>query len=308
MRVPETVLAGVREALEEAGSSGSITGSAPVGGGCINPSARLETDGGESFFLKWNPASDVEMFAAEADGLESLREGARETPLRIPRVLGRGGTGTAEDPGWLLLEYVPPGSPSSDYGIRLGRGLARLHAQGREGGGFGWHRNNFIGSLPQENDPLESWPAFWRGRRLEPQIAMARDGGYFRGGQGDALDDLLDRTETILGGVPSHGPALIHGDLWSGNHYPGPEGEPVLIDPAVYRGVGEVDLAMMELFGRFPAGFREAYRNEASLGEAYDRFLRNLYQLYYLLVHVNLFGGGYVASSLAAARQALEAS
>ena len=309
MRVPAPVLRGVRQALEEElGGAVEIRSTTSVGGGCINPSARLETTAGEAFFLKWNPSAPVEMFAAEADGLEGLEEGARSTPLRIPKVLGWGGAGTEDEPGWLLLEFVPRGSAGRDYGRRLGEGLARLHGAGGNEEEYGWRRDNFIGSLPQGNGPLTGWPAFWRDRRLAPQLAMARERGHFTGARGDVLDDLLDRLEDILEAPVAGGPALLHGDLWSGNYYPGPAGGPVLIDPAVYRGVGEVDLAMMELFGSFPSGFREAYREARALEDTYDLFLRDLYQLYYLLVHVNLFGGGYVGSSLSAARRVLLAT
>jgi fructosamine-3-kinase len=119
------------------------------------------------------------------------------------------------------------------------------------------------------------------------------------------MDELLDRLDQVLAPSGPRGPELLHGDLWSGNYYPDPEGEPVLIDPAVYRGVGEVDLAMMELFGSFPRGFTDAYHGARGLAAEYDAYLRDLYQLYYLLVHVNLFGGGYVSGSLRAAERVL---
>jgi len=137
---------------------------------------------------------------------------------------------------------------------------------------------------------------------------MARDRGYFSGAEGPALDSLLDRLAAVLDGAGEMGPALLHGDLWSGNYYPGPQGEPVLIDPAAYRGTGEVDLAMMELFGSLPRGFLEGYESRRPLARAYGAFRRDLYQLYYLLVHVNLFGAGYIRGSLAAAERVLAGS
>ncbi|MFC1662068.1 fructosamine kinase family protein, partial [Gemmatimonadota bacterium] len=286
--------------------------SSPVGGGCINPSARLETDRGDRFFLKWNPAVPVEMFSAEADGLRAL---GAPGAVRVPEVGGWGGAGTPADPGWLLLEFVPQGSPGPDYGRRLGDGLAHLHAAGASGPdstsgaqpAFGWHQDNFIGSLPQKNDESPAWADFWRDRRIEPQLEMARDRGIFTGPEGRILDELLNRMDELLPEEDGERPALLHGDLWSGNYYPGPDGEPVLIDPAVFRGAGGVDLAMMELFGSFPRGFREAYGSVHPIPAEYDAFRRDLYQLYYLLVHVNLFGGGYVGGSLAAARRVLGA-
>ena len=119
------------------------------------------------------------------------------------------------------------------------------------------------------------------------------------------LDDLLDGLDAVMAEADVLGPALLHGDLWSGNYYAGPEGRPVLIDPATYRGAGEVDLAMMELFGSLPRGFREGYGGARGWAAEYEAFRRDLYQLYFLLVHVNLFGAGYVAGTLAAARKAL---
>jgi fructosamine-3-kinase len=252
------------------------------------------------------------MFAAEADGLSALAGGAAGTLITIPQVLGWGGSGTPGDPGWLLMDFVPRGSPGRHYGRTLGEALSRLH-----GGSaapvhadpepllFGWPRDNFIGSLPQSNEVTAEWPDFWRDQRLLPQLRMAKDSGYFRGSKALLFEDLLGRMDGILSGAAPE-PHLLHGDLWSGNYYPGPDGGPVLIDPATYRGHGEVDLAMMELFGSLPSGFREGYGGRVGLPTEYDAFRRDLYQLYYLLVHVNLFGGGYAGGSLAAARRVLE--
>ncbi len=333
MKLPAQVQVGVESLLgDRAGGGGQarIVRAAPVRGGCINPSARLESEDGKGFFLKWNDSAPVEMFVAEADGLRALAEGVAATVpggvaanagepglLRVPDILGWGGSGTSADPGWLLMELLPQGRPGPGYGARLGRGLALLHggdgeedADPGDGGdvtGYGWRRDNFIGSLPQENQPSRDWSTFWRDRRLAPQLRMARSGGWFSGKEGRILDTLLDRLDDLLPPEEMAGPGLLHGDLWSGNYYPGPGSEPVLIDPAVYRGEGEVDLAMMELFGSFPRGFLEGYQEIRPLRPAYDAFRRDLYQLYYLLVHVNLFGGGYAAGSLAAARRVLAA-
>lgn len=304
------------------GRAAGIVSATPVGGGCINPSARVTFDSGDPSFLKWNPSAAPDMFEAEADGLRAL---ARPGVLRVPEVLGFGGSGTEVDPGWLMMEFIPQGRPGPDYGPRLGEELATLHGSGasaspdpastgpptgpktdpRLGNLYGWHRDNFIGSLPQENDPAEGWTDFWRERRLEPQLRLARTRGYLRNGGGRIMDDLMSRLDQIMAGADVHGPALLHGDLWSGNYYPGPSGEPVLIDPAVYRGSGEVDLAMMELFGSLPRGFTDGYSSRRPLAPEYSAFRRDLYQLYYLLVHVNLFGGGYVRGALSAAERVL---
>ncbi|MGD2121826.1 MAG: fructosamine kinase family protein [Gemmatimonadota bacterium] len=316
MTLPAPVIQGVEEALEaETGKPARIVSSASAGGGCINPSARIVTESGDDFFLKWNASAPSSMFPAEADGLRALRSPGT---LKVPEVFGQGGSGAPGDPGWLLMEFIPQGRPGPTYGERLGAGLAALHssrlhrsepASGGQTSGtpptFGWYRDNFIGSLPQKNEENESWVAFWREFRLAPQLQMARDRGHFSGGRARVVDELLNRLDQVMAGSEEGGPALLHGDLWSGNFYPDPEGQPVLIDPAVYLGVGEVDLAMMELFGSLPRGFEESYGDARGWAPEYEAFRRSLYQLYYLLVHVNLFGGSYVGSSLQAAERAL---
>ena len=293
----------LRERLEAALSgraarSVDILGAERVTGGCIHQTARLATNLREDFFLKWakDPVSDV--FAAEADGLNALREA---TDLTVPEVIGHSKAG--EDPAWLLLEYVPPGSPAPDYEEHLGESLAVLH-EAREDP-YGWHRSNYIGSLPQANTTTDDWSAFWWAERLEPQLALAGDNGRLAG-----LDrewaQLESKLPSLLAGAAEDGRSLLHGDLWSGNVYAGPDGGPVLVDPAVYRGHREVDLAMTELFGGFPRAFYAAYEDRRPLTDGYEDIRRNVYQLYPLLVHVNLFGGAYVEGAAGALRRALD--
>jgi len=306
--VPACVISAVEAVLEDRmGRPTRVRVAAPVGGGCINPSARLETEEGEAFFLKWNDSAPPDMFPAEADGLHAL---ATPGTIRVPEVMGWGGQSTRTDPGWLLLEFVPRGPPAPEYGRSVGEGLARLHASAgsrtsSDSPSFGWHRDNFIGSLPQGNREAGNWALFWRDRRIGAQLRLSRRLGYFGGKDGQILDRLLSQTGDILSMEGGHGPALIHGDLWSGNYFPDSSGAPVLIDPAVYRGDGEVDLAMMELFGSFPGGFLDGYESIRPISLEYRAFRRDLYQLYYLLVHVNLFGGSYVGGSVSAARRVL---
>ena len=273
-----------------------ITCCVPVSGGCINNGARLDTRDGGTFFLKWNEAAPLEMFEAEADGLQALR---RACTVRVPEPLDRGGGNGATS--WLLMEYVGSGAPAADYPERLGTSLAELH-QAELGPPFGWGRDNWIGSLPQVNEERHDWGDFWRDLRIVPQLRLARSRGFLRG---DTMDRLIDVIPNALADVERGG--LLHGDLWSGNAYATVDGAPVIIDPAVFRGDGEVDLAMTELFGGFGRRFYEAYDASQPISREYDAFRRDLYQLYYLLVHVNLFGASYERGSLAAASRVVDA-
>lgn len=310
MKLPATVRAEVDEALRERGDGG-IDRAVPVSGGCINNGCRLETRAGRTRFLKWNAASPRGMFDAETDGLEALRRAAADVEAScrpvVPEPMSRGGSegGAA----WLLMQWVPSAPPAGDSDERLGRGLALLHASGTTTApepvsdtSFGWHRDNWIGSLTQSNRSHPSWPVFWRDERIVPQLAMARDAGRLHG---DVMDRVVASVPAALDGVDT--PALLHGDLWSGNTYPTTGGTAALIDPAVYRGDGEVDLAMTELFGGFGPRFYAAYRDARGISAEYESHRRDLYQLYYLLVHVNIFGEGYVGRTLRAAEQVVSA-
>ncbi|HEV2149755.1 MAG TPA: fructosamine kinase family protein [Longimicrobiaceae bacterium] len=295
-----TLPAAVRRRVEA--RFGAVRDARPVGGGCVNPALRLELPDGPAF-LKYNADAPAGLFPAEARALRALRAAAGEE-LRVPEVLAAwdpAEEGAPGEPGWLLLEWIEPGAPGPGYDERLGRGLAALHrlADGR----WGWEEDNFIGPLPQPNASTSTWAEFWRERRLEPQLRRARDAGY----ADDAREwaRLLDRLPDLLGPAEEDGPALLHGDLWGGNVLPAATGEPALVDPAAYRGHREVDLAMSELFGGFAPRFRAAYAEARPLLPGYREGRRAAYQLFYLLVHVNLFGGAYVAQTRSALREAL---
>ena len=294
-QLPSPVKEGVEGALTRLGRPAGIVSATPISGGCINHGARLDAADGSSYFLKWNASAPPRMFEAEANGLQALADAC---PLRVPRSVARGGG--AGIPAWLLMEYVLPGPTADDYDVVLGRGLATLHAApGREA--FGWQMDNWIGRLTQANPPTDSWTEFWRDHRLVPQLGEARRAGHFSGSAGQTLDRVIDLVPTALADVEGFSPALLHGDLWGGNAYADESGAPVLIDPAVYAGHGEVDLAMTGLFGGFSPRFYAAYDEVVPITDAYDAYRRDLYQLYYLLVHVNLFGAGYVNDTLSAA-------
>lgn len=309
MTLPAQVAVAVSDAV-----GARIVREQPIGGGCIHHGARIDTDAGTTYFLKWNASAAQGMFEAEADGLQAIRASGS---LRAPSVVAWG-----ED--WLLLEYVATARPAADTHERLGRGLAAMHTSASERT-FGWRRDNWIGSLPQANRPAASWADFWRDRRLAPQLERARLGGYLQDATATrALDAVLEVIPTALADVTR--PELVHGDLWGGNWLvaevmePSPgtvaqrgghdgrrdplrRGEPVLIDPAVYLGHGEVDLTMSELFGGFERAFYDAYHEVRGISAEYRAYRRDLYQLYYLLVHVNLFGASYEASALRAAQR-----
>ena len=277
----------LRSALEVAISTATgrafrIERSGAVAGGCIHQSLVLE-GAGARFFAKLNAPGFADAFAAEADGLQALAQAA----IRVPGVIAQGAT---SDSAFLVLEHLDLGSGDDVAHAALGRQLARVHAH--HGDRFGWHRGNFIGATPQRNGTAEAWAAFWQRERLAPQLALAAERGFRMQRVGDAL---LAAVPQLLAG---HAPAasLVHGDLWGGNAAFLADGTPVLFDPAVYHGDREVDLAMTELFGGFPAAFHTAYREAAPLDDGY-LMRRTLYNLYHVLNHANLFGGGYAAQA-----------
>ncbi len=262
-----------------------------VAGGCIHSAYRIG-DGTHNWFVKVNDAAGADLFAAEADGLDALAH----SPLRVPRALCRG---AAQGKSFLVLEWLAlaAGAPRAYAG--LGEQLARMHQMAGER--FGWRRDNYIGATAQANPPDDSWPRFFGRARLAPQLDLARKHGHAA---------LYDRGQALLQALPqllgSHAPrpALLHGDLWSGNAAFTAEGAPVIFDPAVYHGDREADLAMTELFGGFSQDFYAAYRAHAPLDPGY-RMRKTLYNLYHILNHANLFGGGYVAQAAATIEQLL---
>jgi len=271
-----------------------------VPGGCTHTAIRLVTNLDEDFFLKWSPDTEGEGFAAEADGIHALRA-ARA--LTVPELIGYSEPG--HDPAWILMEYIPHGKLAVDYAARLGEGLATLHRNRFES--YGWERDNFIGSLPQSNGITDDWHEFWWQRRLEPQLALAHNRKLLSGREAEwrLLEGSL---KNLLAAATVEGPSLLHGDLWIGNTFAGSTGKPVLIDPAVYRGHREVDLAMTELFGGFSDRFYFAYEDQWPLLAGYRRYRRAVYQLYPLLVHVNLFGDAYVDLTVRTLNKALQSA
>lgn len=250
-----------------------------VSGGCINQGYRV-SDGTQAFFVKLNQANQLEMFEAEALGLEQMRE---VQAIRVPKPICVGVTGNS---AYIALEWLDLGRGSSQAWAELGRNLARMH-QYQRATAFGWERNNTIGATPQINSWTSSWVDFFTQYRIGYQLELGRqNGGRFQNGT-----RLLERIPELLAGHHPK-PSIVHGDLWSGNAAVTQSDEPVIFDPAIYWGDREVDLAMTELFGGFPAEFYRGYAESLAIKPGYKQ-RKTLYNLYHVLNHFNLFGGGY---------------
>jgi fructosamine-3-kinase len=288
-----------RHLSEHLGRPVDIENERAVGGGSINDAYRLETNEGP-FFVKVNNHDAIpSFFEAEADGLARLQG---TNTLRVPRVIAHG---EDHDDAYLLMEHIEHGTRNEGYWVALGRSLARMHRHTQEH--FGLERPNYIGTLKQLNEPVRSatsgggFATFFQQRRLEPMVKMARDKRKLD----DAITLRFERLYSRLGDLfPPEPPALLHGDLWKENCLVGTAGEPVLIDPAVYFGHREMDIAMTQLFGGFDEEFYTAYNSEWPLEQGWEGRM-DLCNLYPLLVHVNLFGGGYVAQLNAALQRYL---
>ncbi|HZT63415.1 MAG TPA: fructosamine kinase family protein, partial [Burkholderiales bacterium] len=234
-----------------------------------------------------------DMFVAEARGLAWL---ADAKALRVPRVLAASGANDLTP--FLALELIRPARRAPNFDDRLGRGLAALHRHGAPA--FGLDHDNYIGRLPQKNTFAVGWPEFYRVRRLGPQLRAAVDAGLAPARVRRDFERLFGQMESLCG--PPEPPARLHGDLWGGNLIADDLGEPCLIDPATYGGHREIDLAMMKLFGGFGPHVFAAYKEAFPLADGYRERVA-LYQLYPLMVHVNLFGGGYLGQVEAALAQ-----
>ncbi|MBI5919640.1 MAG: fructosamine kinase family protein [Nitrosomonadales bacterium] len=260
------------------GAGFDLQRSVPLSGGCINQAFRLEGRDGSRYFIKLNAAEKLPMFATEHAGLAAM---ADTHSIRVPRPITHGITGNQ---AFLLLEWLE----LHEHGDArmLGERLASLHQATAPG--FGFAQDNFIGNTPQPNGWLDDWVEFWQMRRLGFQLELAAQNGYRFGASGERL--LTALPAFFKGYTPR--PALLHGDLWSGNHSYLGDGSPVLFDPAPYYGDHEADLAMTELFGGFSPDFYAAYRSHVPLDAGYP-VRRELYNLYHILNHANLFGAGY---------------
>jgi protein-ribulosamine 3-kinase len=268
-----------------------VTTYSSIPGGDINRAWRLaltDPHGATTlFFVKQNQAARTEMFAAEAEGLAEL---AHNSTLRIPQVIAQGIIGAS---AYLVLEHIQLERGQPATAIQLGHGLAAQHRLTAKR--FGWQRDNTLGSTVQPNPWTTEWVEFYRDQRLGFQLRLAQRNG--------AASTLLRAGEQLQEALPhfftdyTPQPSLLHGDLWGGNWGADENGVPVLFDPAVYYGDREADLAMTELFGGFPSDFYAAYNEAFPLDPGY-RQRKDLYNLYHILNHFNLFGGGYADQAL----------
>jgi fructosamine-3-kinase len=265
---------------EVTGEPFKIANRRAVGGGCINQSTSI-TDGKRTYFVKVNDASESEMFAAEAEGVREMWE---TQTIRVPKPVC---WGTADSSAYIVFDWLELGGRGgSQVWEQMGRQLAAMHRHSGRGQ-FGWHRNNTIGATPQINTWMSDWAKFFAEYRIRYQLDLARQkGGNFSGG-----DRLVKKIPELLADRDPQ-PSLIHGDLWSGNAAVTADGEPVILDPATYYGDREADIAMTELFGGFPSAFYRGYNEAWALDEGYQR-RKTLYNLYHVINHFNLFGGGY---------------
>ncbi len=275
----------------KAGSIVEITGLNAAGGGCINETCVLSTTNGK-FFIKYNSATAFPaMFEKEAAGLQIL---SGTNTIEIPEIISYGESGSN---AFLLLQYVESGTPGRNFWNEFGTKLAQLH--GNTSAYYGLDHDNYIGSLVQSNDQNPDFFSFFITQRIEPQLKKARNKGAFSISETRYFDSLFKKLPEI---IPPEKPALIHGDLWNGNYIITAKGSPCLIDPAVYYGHRESDIAMTRLFGGFHPDFYDAYNQAWPMAEDWQKRV-DIFNLYPLLVHVNLFGGSYARQVLQIIRQ-----
>jgi len=262
-------------------SFASVSVAGPVSGGSIHQAFRLNTSSG-NFFIKCSVAGLYPgIFETELNGLESLR---KTNTVNIPQVTA---IGEADGVAYILMQYVEAGKRKKDYFEQLGFDLANLHRNQYES--FGWNENNYIGSLPQLNKYMQSGSDFLIEMRFKPLVDLALSNQLVSRAEAKLFDEYYKQLPNL---VPDEPASLLHGDLWNGNVITGPDGNAWLIDPAVYYGHRETDIAMSKLFGGFDDDFYDSYNETFPLQPGWENRIQ-LFQLYHLLVHLNLFGRGY---------------
>lgn len=268
------------------GREATIVSYRPVAGGCINNGTKVkfQLNGAEqTIFLKWNQGLDASLFDTEVLGLQQL---SKQAIFTVPEVIGQG-----EYLGirYLALEYIDSQPPRSDFWQTFGRQLAQLHRV--RSTQYGLDRDNFIGRLPQKNTPSTQWINFFIEQRLETQLGLAVYNQHITTDFARKFRFLYAQLPGILADEP---PSLLHGDLWSGNFMTDRQGAPAIIDPAIYYGNREIELAFTQLFGGFDRQFYQSYHEAYPLEPGFTERV-DIYNLYPLLVHVNLFGQSYLS-------------
>lgn len=293
-KMPEITYASLEQAVADIyGNHVKMIRKEPVYGGSINNSYQISLSTGEKIFVKMNAENNFKFFTAEALGLWALNAAGK---IGVLQVLGMG-KDAEKGCSFLLLDYMESTNHRKDYWETFGHELAELHQaetsmflNGEKNENFGFSEDNFIGSNEQKNSPKQTWIDFFRECRLLPQIKQAE--AFFDLQTRKKLDYLLEHLEFYI--REPENPSLLHGDLWGGNVLCGNDGKAWLIDPAVYVGDLEADLAMTQLFGSFPATFYEAYCEITPIGSGYAE-RKEIYNLYHLLNHLNLFGRAYLS-------------
>ena len=259
-----------------------------LSGGCISDAYKVSTLDNSSYFLKYNPSISDDMFIKEANGLNEL---AKANEIRVPKVLHF-------DNELILLEYISTGNKRKDFFEEFGRQFAEMHKFRSES--FGFYEDNYIGSNPQNNIPDEQekddWVRFYFKKRILYQLKLAEKLGNSTEELRKGISKLENKVNEIIGDTTEE-PSLLHGDLWSGNFMVDETGSAVLIDPAVYYGHREADLGMTKLFGGFSSEFYRSYNEAYTLLDG-SEYRENIYKLYHVLNHLNLFGGGYYAQAM----------
>lgn len=272
-----------KEISQTTQTSFEITDTRSVSGGCINQGYRI-IGNDKTYFVKLNQASAVEMFRAEALGLTQMYD---TQTITIPKPICWGVAGNSS---YIVLEWLDLGRGNSSSWLEMGRQLAQMHSQGTADK-FGWEMNNTIGSTPQINTWMDNWADFFAEQRIGYQLRLAkRKGGNFP----DTKQVVAAIKEKLADRQPIA--SIVHGDLWSGNANITADGQPTIFDPATYYGDREVDLAMTELFGGFPSAFYQGYNQQWQLDSGY-RERKTIYNLYHILNHFNIFGGGYASQA-----------
>ena len=276
--IPEEVKQAVQQSLNV-----DIRSIRQVSGGSINQAAQAKLSDGKTCFLKWNNRADPEMFVKEEKGLQLLQNA--DTELRVPSVLATGQSSSGT--GFLVQQFIHEGQPQRGSAERFGQALAKLHQHRTST--FGLDHDNYIGKLPQYNDPHDNWTDFFIEQRMQPQLRMAMDSGKLSSPTVNHFESMYKQLADIF---PDEPPALLHGDLWGGNYFFDESGQAAIYDPAVYYGHREMELAFTYLFGGFSQEFYRAYKEAWPLQPNFSQ-RKDIYNLYPLLVHTNLFGGSY---------------